>query len=266
MRYIKGNDEVFGRLVKGNNEILFNLFYSIRNNENAFMVTDDNLYIIVHSNLKSTMWIFLNKIPDIKEENEICSIIYERLEINNKLKINASELYIKTILDKVSSHTGINYYMNMPMNVYACYKINAQELLGHVIMPRIEHKEIMTKFITEMVYDAENITMSDYDACSFANAMVDSENLFLWKNTNVVSMAMIAHKTAKYARINTVFTDRKQRGIGYAGMLVGEISNRLLSKGTIPMLYADARNLSSNAVYQRIGYEKQGEITEYIFC
>lgn len=31
------------------------------------------------------------------------------------------------------------------------------------------------------------------------------------------------------------------------------------------LLYADARNPAANKAYQKIGFEKQGEITEFIF-
>ena len=76
-------------------------------------------------------------------------------------------------------------------------------------------------------------------------------------------MAMIAHRTAETARINTVVTDRARRGHGYAGMLVSSLCKRLLSEGAAPMLYADARNPSSNRAYQKIGFELVGPITEY---
>ncbi|MBE6752730.1 MAG: GNAT family N-acetyltransferase, partial [Ruminococcaceae bacterium] len=91
------------------------------------------------------------------------------------------------------------------------------------------------------------------------------DNIFLWKDENIVALAMIAHKTDKYARINTVVTDREFRGKGYAKMLIATLTTQLLSEGVVPMLYADANNPTSNAVYQKVGYTYQGEITEFQF-
>ena len=51
----------------------------------------------------------------------------------------------------------------------------------------------------------------------------------------------------------------------YAGMLVGTLCRKLLAEGVRPMLYADAAYPSSNRAYQKIGFTKTGEVTEYAF-
>ena len=78
-------------------------------------------------------------------------------------------------------------------------------------------------------------------------------------------MALITHRTERYARINTVVTKEACRGKVYGAMLVKAMSDLVLNEGRIPMLYAEADYPSSNRMYQKIGYEKQGEIGEYIF-
>ena len=78
-------------------------------------------------------------------------------------------------------------------------------------------------------------------------------------------MAVIAHRTERYAHINTVVTALEQRGRGCARMLAGHISQELLAQGLTPMLYADARNPASNNAYRNAGFVPCGEITEYSF-
>ena len=56
-----------------------------------------------------------------------------------------------------------------------------------------------------------------------------------------------------------------QRGQGYAAGLVRALSRQLLARGVTPMLYADCRNPSSNRLYQKLGYQAVGEITELCF-
>ena len=115
--------------------------------------------------------------------------------------------------------------------------------------------------------DGEHQTLRDEDAQGFAAAMVGSDKLFLWEDESgeICAMAMIAHQTEKTARINTVVTDRAKRGHGYAGMLVASLCRELLAHGATPMLYADADYPASNRAYQKIGFEKAGEVTQYRF-
>ena len=50
-------------------------------------------------------------------------------------------------------------------------------------------------------------------------------------------------------------------------MLVSQVSQRLLQAGQIPVLYADAGYLPSNALYRKIGYTEQGQVAEQrIIC
>ena len=117
-----------------------------------------------------------------------------------------------------------------------------------------------------MVWDLEKRPMMEGEAENFARDVVGSDNLYLWEdNETVVSMAMIAHRTEKFVRINTVYTDSSQRGKGYAGMLVGEVTKKILDENRIPMLYTEQDNICSNATYRRIGYYACGELTQFCF-
>ncbi|MEH7353475.1 GNAT family N-acetyltransferase [Neobacillus drentensis] len=78
-------------------------------------------------------------------------------------------------------------------------------------------------------------------------------------------MANISHRTAKYGRINAVFTPIEFRKNGYASALVAELCVILEKEKLVPMLYADISNPASNKVYQNIGFLKSGKITEIEF-
>lgn len=270
MRIIDRTGESFEGILDKKDRIIYNLFYLIREGDNAFFITDDSTYIIGQGNESAPLWMWLKQIPEENVEKEICDIIESRLVLNQNLQLNAYEGYARRILDRVSKKTGLGY-VSVPMIVYACNQaISRYKISGQIVTPKEEHKEIMarfiTEFITEITYDAEKTAINENKANGFANAMVNSNKLFLWEDDGkIVSMARIAHKTREYARINTVFTEREQRGKGYAGMLVGKMSEKLLEENIIPMLYADARNPASNAAYQKIGFVKYGEVTEYIF-
>lgn len=271
MRIRDGTEESFEKILDKKDRIIYNLFYLIREEDNAFFATDNSKYIIGQGNESAPLWMWLKQIPDENVEKEICDIIESRLILNQNLQLNAYEGYARRILDGVAKKTGLGYRVSAPMIAYACnHAISRYKISGQIVMPKEEHKEIMarfiTEFITEITCDAEKTAISENKANGFVNAMVNSNELFLWEDGGkIVSMARIAHKTREYARINTVFTEREQRRKGYAGMLVGKMSEKLLEENIIPMLYADARNPASNAAYQKIGFVKYGEVTEYVF-
>jgi predicted GNAT family acetyltransferase len=60
--------------------------------------------------------------------------------------------------------------------------------------------------------------------------------------------------------------DTHLRGRGYAGAVTAEVSGAALAAGaTDVVLFADAANPTSNALYQRIGYAPLIDFTGYEF-
>lgn len=272
MRKAANPKEVINRLMTENDKILFNLFYLIADSESAFWVTDDKSYIIGQTNERLPMWIWMKDALDEGAEAEIKAVLMERLTANPNLKITAEETKIRKLLDQVSQKPSfpekkVCYEASVPMNIYACKKVtNPKKASGHVILSKESHKPVLEKFITGMVQDLEHRPMEAGEAEGFADAVAGSEDLFLWEDEGTVtSMAMIVHRTDEFARINTVYTDSDKRGKGYAGMLVGEVTQKILDENRIPMLYTEQDNVCSNATYKRIGYDLCGELTQFEF-
>ena len=250
-----------------NEKILFNLFYLIADCKDSFWATDEKSYIIGQTNERLAMWVWMQE--NVSEEAcaEIEAVIEERLELNPKLKITADEARIRPVLDRIARRRKVSYSSMVPMVVYRCDQvINNKKADGTMILSTGEHKKVLGKFITGMVWDLEKRPMYEGEAEGFANAVAGSEDLYLWEDQGQpVAMAMIVHRTEEFARINTVYTDSEKRGKGYAGMLVGGLTQKVLDEGRIPMLYTEKDNVCSNAVYQRIGYTSCGELTQFQF-
>ncbi len=74
-----------------------------------------------------------------------------------------------------------------------------------------------------------------------------------------VSMAghapLVETPDGSIARIGPVYTPPDQRRHGYAGALTAALSKELVKQGARLMLYTDAKNPTSNSIYQKIGYE-----------
>jgi hypothetical protein len=63
-----------------------------------------------------------------------------------------------------------------------------------------------------------------------------------------------------------VYTPREHRRRGYATALVAEQSSWLLQSGhRACFLFTDLANPTSNAIYERIGYRRVGEASQFTF-
>jgi RimJ/RimL family protein N-acetyltransferase len=103
----------------------------------------------------------------------------------------------------------------------------------------------------------------------FVDAAADKGDLFvLWcVDAAPVSMAMLRAPAAGVSRIGPVFTPSAQRGHGYGSAVTAAAADLALRRGvTDVVLFADLANPTSNAIYQRIGFEAAGDSVRIDFC
>jgi predicted GNAT family acetyltransferase len=89
------------------------------------------------------------------------------------------------------------------------------------------------------------------------NANAVGDRFVLWHDDgNPVSVAMLRAPSAGVSRIGPVFTPRESRAHGY-GSAVTAAAAQLARHGGVDdvVLFADLANPTSNAIYQRIGFE-----------
>jgi uncharacterized protein len=95
----------------------------------------------------------------------------------------------------------------------------------------------------------------------------DEAGFWFWVDGDLdVSMTGFAVATPNGSRIGPVYTPPELRGRGYATTLVADASSWLLERGsTFCFLFTDLANPTSNAIYQRIGYEQVCEAIDIAF-
>lgn len=258
---IKKYADVVKILLKTDEEICFNLFSFIFEDENAFIKTDMKSYIIAQTNAQTTIWMWVS--PLMEDTDVVLQELVSRILLNKKVHINTTPEYGEKILQLAAVQLGMKYRILLPMNVYICHNMKNFPRKGHIVMPCERHRELLIN-MTQQMAEATGRNMSGSSADAVVTDMICSKTLFLWESEEgkIVSMAKIDHE-AEYGRINNVVTDLKYRGKGYASMLVSELCQKLFARNVIPMLYADSRNCSSNRMYTKIGFELVGNITEY---
>jgi predicted GNAT family acetyltransferase len=94
----------------------------------------------------------------------------------------------------------------------------------------------------------------------------DSE-ILLWEDgSKPVSLAAAGTPTPNGLRIGPVYTPPERRRRGYAEAVTAEVTRRALARGRrFCFLFTDLANPTSNAIYQRIGYEPVCDVDQWAF-
>ncbi|MFJ5775267.1 GNAT family N-acetyltransferase [Streptomyces sp. NPDC093094] len=106
------------------------------------------------------------------------------------------------------------------------------------------------------------------DAGSWAGTRFADKTYTFWETPDgtPVSMAGVNPTVAGVAQVDPVYTPARLRGRGYAGAVTAEVSRTALAAGAREVvLFTNAANPTSNALYQRIGYRLITDWTVYDF-
>jgi len=95
---------------------------------------------------------------------------------------------------------------------------------------------------------------------------VERGQLYLWRDSGLVAMAMIRGETPTGLRVSGVFTPAVAQRLGYATSLVSAVSRAALDSGRQRVfLFTDTRNATAEGIYARIGYQQVGMAKRYRF-
>ncbi|NGO14342.1 GNAT family N-acetyltransferase [Streptomyces sp. HC44] len=111
----------------------------------------------------------------------------------------------------------------------------------------------------------EDVTI---DAASWAGTRYADKRYTLWETPDgtPVSVAGMNPKIGGQIQVDVVYTPAHLRGHGYAGAVAAEVSRAALTAGARDVvLFADAGNPTSNALYQRLGYRLLADWAAYDF-
>lgn len=267
MRNITGRDKVFRQLMTEKELNQFSMFYAIRIVDDSFIITNDNNVIIGQERATSPLWSYIKDDLSNEERKEVVKIICEKLALNPTLNIDGEEKYIQPILEEVSRISRSSFKISVPKNSYVCHKPIKPEMISGCLSKANENDlEALAILSKDNWEDIGFGILTPEQAKKFAQRKLANPDFHVWRNEDdkIVVMATV-HKHGKAAIIDGVFTDRNERNKGYAKFMMFRITQDLLSEGILPTLHADRRKPVPNHVYQSIGYEFCGEVTEYRF-
>jgi hypothetical protein len=92
--------------------------------------------------------------------------------------------------------------------------------------------------------------------------------ILLWEDAGEpVSLAAAGNATPNGLRVGPVYTPPESRRRGYAEAVTATLTRRAMERGhRFCFLFTDLGNPTSNAIYQRIGYEPVADVDQWAFA
>jgi predicted GNAT family acetyltransferase len=185
--------------------------------------------------------------------------------------IVGNEPYVGPAAQRIAALAGVRPEREVSMGVFALERVgDVSPAPGDAVVATPEDRDLLRRWLTDLAAEALP------DPARFIDRLdrtLDTRfsgghaGIWLWNVDGVfVSMSGYSGRTPNGIRIGPVYTPPEHRGHGYATTLVADQSRWLLEQGYRScFLYTDLSNPTSNAIYERIGYERVADATEYRF-
>lgn len=248
-------------------EVRYNLLHFIAGNKesNSLKTSADNLAYAHNKGYNPWLWISEELEPEQKKA--LVQSLTEMLEGHELTGITGEPETAKLFAEAVCKSAGKLYHTHMLMEAYHCPQVLKPDgISGRLVQAEERYIPLIAEYLARFVGDAFGTVTPAESHLPYARSLVQSGSLHLWIVGDIpVSMANLAHQTARHGRINEVFTPREYRKHGYASACVAALCTGMLERGITPVLYADAINPDSNKVYQSIGFVHAGTVADLRF-
>ena len=169
-------------------------------------------------------------------------------------------------------HTGVGRVPGWRARLYRLGALTPPEPRpegrGRRVVGGPDHEQLV-RWCREFCVDVgEQVTIDAIDAGAWADTRFADKHFTFWETPDgtPVSLAGSTSMVGGMIRVDPVYTPAHLRGHGYAGAVTVEVSRAALAAGaTDVVLFADPKNATSNALYQRIGYVPVTEFAAYDF-
>lgn len=125
---------------------------------------------------------------------------------------------------------------------------------GHARAPRPVDRDLLVAWFTAF---SEEAGSGDHDHDAAVDDRLSYGGLTLWEaEGQPVSLAGLSRQVAGMTRVGPVYTPPQWRRHGYGAAVTAAVSIRALREGAREVvLFTDLANPTSNALYQRLGYQ-----------
>ena len=262
------NNAIFNSSEFQKDQYKFNVIAKIRESENPLIYSDGENYVFCRSDEGKPTWIWTKDgIEDKKVLEEIKGVISRYFTDLERDKFTCKkELYDFLVKD---NYTKLNQEDYFELGFLICKNTKEiKKVEGHMEKATLQDTDIVAEYIygfqseIPTIVQTEIITMEK--TIQEAKELIEQGCLFTWRNKEGKVVAIAKYQTSgNTARIGHVYTKKEERNKGYAANLIHDLTDQLLQKGYIPLLYTDYSYPPSNKAYVNAGYEDQGILINF---
>ncbi len=158
---------------------------------------------------------------------------------------------------------GLRAQAGMRQRIYELTRVvpPAQPPTGKMRLAQHSDFDLLTSWLEAFARETDH---GPADMRGYTNAHINNKTVFMWDDDGPKTTAVWAGATPNGVRIGFVYTPPELRGRGYASACVAAASQRALDSGyRFCCLYTDLGNVTSNDIYQKIGYVPIGDAIDY---
>ncbi|MBR6034116.1 MAG: hypothetical protein IKP28_05240 [Clostridia bacterium] len=264
IKEIKPDNEIFNSKEFQNDKYKFYIILKNLPSPELELYSDEENYIICRGSKKWPTWIWTKDNFDKSVIGEIEELITRYLTDNDKDKFTCKKELYDLLRDRNFDHINKDDYFEMGFLI--CRRTKEPKLCDGVLSRPTEADR---KILEQYWYD-DNIEMNGIEPITMEQAKKDVDEFIkddkfyvLRNNTNKI-VCMVGYGIVEnQAKLNHVYTPVEERKKGYAANLIYLVTNKLLDKGLVPLLYTDYNYIPSNKAYINAGYEDTGILINF---
>lgn len=249
-------------------EVRYNLLHLICGSQDALRVRTEDGRLVIAQTPGFNPWLWISSDLSPGEKDEMIRRLAEYMDDREFPGITADLDIADRFARYYSTVKPCQPYPYMTLEAYECPEVFMPwGVQGIPEKATVAYTEKIAAYMAAFSQEAFGRRPDSREVYKAATSAVSSGGMYLWKDGDqIVSMARIAHRSPRHARINDVYTPPAHRKKGYASALVASLSLTCKQNGLTPMLYADAKNPDSNKVYRSIGFVHAGRLEEFRFA
>lgn len=264
MKKIEANNKIFLSEDFQRDKYIFNLILKNLPSPDLELYSDEENYIICRGSKKLPTWIWTKDNFDENKISEIESLIKIYLTENSKDKFTCKKEIYDLLVKRNFENLNLDDYFEMGFLI--CHQtIKPKSCDGVLSFPNESDREILVKYWYDDSQEMNEVSpISIEQAKNDVDEFLKSGKFYLLRNQDNKIVCMASYRlTGNQAKITHVYTPIDERRKGYAANLIYLMTNDILEKGYVPLLYTDYNYIPSNKAYKNVGYEDTGILINF---
>ena len=234
----------------------FFLLEFIARDKNSLLFSDLSSYIIGKYQDGNTVWIWTKKVMSSLQihsfQKELKSLITENSNITCRKKLY--DLFFSSCKKKYSE-----------IGFLTCKKLlSLKERKGKFIEASLSDAAFLSKLCQEYELEIEKEYVDDNSCFSMIRHLIENNSLYLLKDHDAIVCMAGYTVLGDVAKITMVYTPSKYRRMSYCENLVYSLTEKLLKENKRVILYTDYHYVPSNKAYQKIGFQNEGVLVNFL--